>query len=140
MIHKSHSLLISRLQKRTFQIILKVYLLNQLSIASTFIGTPNYMAPEVVLGRTRHGRKADIWSVGCTLIEMLTTKPPWDDLEPMAIIFNIAQHNPSYELPLEADPDLAYLISIIFERDVDKRPSASQLLNNFAFHKFPNIS
>ncbi|EFO22683.1 STE/STE11/MEKK2 protein kinase [Loa loa] len=108
--------------------------------ASTFIGTPNYMAPEVVLGRTKHGRKADIWSVGCTLVEMLTTKPPWDDLEPMAIIFNIAHHNPSYELPLEADPALAYLVSTIFERNVEKRPSASQLLNNIAFQRFLNTS
>uniref|UniRef100_A0A0R3RIB6 Protein kinase domain-containing protein n=1 Tax=Elaeophora elaphi TaxID=1147741 RepID=A0A0R3RIB6_9BILA len=108
--------------------------------AATFIGTPNYMAPEVVLGHTTHGRKADIWSVGCTLVEMLTTKPPWDDLEPMAIIFNIAKHNPSYELPLGADPDLAHFINVVFERNVDKRPSASQLLNNFAFHKFLNIS
>ncbi|KAL3997617.1 Protein kinase domain family protein [Acanthocheilonema viteae] len=108
--------------------------------ATTFIGTPNYMAPEVVLGRRRHGRKADIWSVGCTLVEMLTTKPPWDDLEPMAIISNIAKHNPNYELPLEVNPNLAYLISIIFEREVDKRPSASQLLNNFVFHEFLNTS
>ncbi|VDO57682.1 unnamed protein product [Onchocerca flexuosa] len=98
------------------------------------------MAPEVVLGHTRHGRKADIWSVGCTLVEMLTTKPPWNDLEPMAIIFNIAQHNPSYELPLGVDPVLAQLISMTFERDVDKRPSASQLLNNLASYRFSNIS
>uniref|UniRef100_A0A915PZF1 Protein kinase domain-containing protein n=1 Tax=Setaria digitata TaxID=48799 RepID=A0A915PZF1_9BILA len=100
---------------------------------STFTGTPNYMAPEVVLGRTRHGRKADIWSVGCTLVEMLTTKPPWDNLEPMAIIFSIAQQDPSYELPEEVDSSLVYLITVMFERDVDKRPSASQLLNNFIF-------
>ncbi|EJW77661.1 hypothetical protein WUBG_11433, partial [Wuchereria bancrofti] len=107
---------------------------------STFIGTPNYMAPEVVLGHTRHGRKADIWSVGCTLVEMLTAKSPWNNLEPMAIIFNIAKHNPSYQLPLDVDPILSYLISMTFERDVDKRPSALQLLNNFDFDKFLNTS
>ncbi|VIO95238.1 Protein kinase domain containing protein [Brugia malayi] len=107
---------------------------------SPFIGTPNYMAPEVVLGHTRHGRKADIWSVGCTLVEMLTAKPPWNNLEPMAIIFNIAKHNPTYQLPIEVDPILSYLISITFERNVDKRPSALQLLNNFDFNKFLNTS
>ncbi|KAM3722036.1 Mitogen-activated protein kinase kinase kinase [Dirofilaria immitis] len=107
---------------------------------STFIGTPNYMAPEVVLGRTKHGRKADIWSVGCTLVEMLTTKPPWNNLEPMAIIFSIAQNNPSYELPLGTDPILAQLISMTFEREINKRPGASELLNNLEYHRFSNIS
>ncbi|VDN02639.1 unnamed protein product [Thelazia callipaeda] len=100
--------------------------------ASAYIGTPNYMAPEVALGCAGHGRKADIWSVGCTLVEMLTAKPLWDHLEPMAIIFNIVRKKPTYELPNDTDEVLVRFIEMTLERDIEKRPSASFLLSHLA--------
>ncbi|KAI8481951.1 hypothetical protein Bbelb_403130, partial [Branchiostoma belcheri] len=51
-------------------------------------GTPYWMAPEVV-SESGYGVKSDMWSVGCTVFEMLTGKPPWADMAPMAAIFHI---------------------------------------------------
>ncbi|KAJ7388576.1 Mitogen-activated protein kinase kinase kinase 2 [Desmophyllum pertusum] len=54
----------------------------------SYCGTPYWMAPEIFRGEG-YGRKADIWSVGCTVVEMLTGRPPMGHLEPAAAIFKI---------------------------------------------------
>ena len=49
------------------------------------------MAPEVIK-QTGHGMPADVWSLGCTLLEMLTAKPPWSHFpSPISALFHIAQ-------------------------------------------------
>ncbi|CAO3670839.1 unnamed protein product [Rhizopus stolonifer] len=58
--------------------------------SDTVSGTPNWMAPEVIelKGATT---KSDIWSLGCTLIELVTGKPPYNDLLPMSAMFRIVE-------------------------------------------------
>ena len=48
------------------------------AISKTFIGSPYWMAPEVIK-KSGHGKPADIWSLGCCIIEMLTSRPPWSE-------------------------------------------------------------
>jgi serine/threonine protein kinase len=62
-------------------------------------GTPYWMAPEVIK-QTGHGRQADIWSVGCTVIEMLTGKPPWVQFNTqVSALFHIASSKDPPKMP-----------------------------------------
>lgn len=49
------------------------------------------MAPEVVKG-TNYNAKVDIWSLGCTVIEMMTGKHPWLDLNMLAALYNLGKY------------------------------------------------
>ncbi|KAI7848084.1 kinase-like domain-containing protein, partial [Circinella umbellata] len=60
------------------------------SFTDSVAGTPNWMAPEVIELQGA-STKSDIWSLGCTLIELYTGKPPYADLIPMATLFRIVE-------------------------------------------------
>ncbi|XP_014662122.1 PREDICTED: mitogen-activated protein kinase kinase kinase 2-like isoform X2 [Priapulus caudatus] len=95
----------------------------------TVIGTPYWMAPEVING-DGYGRKADIWSIGCTVYEMLTTKPPWSEYETMAALFKIATEQPTLRLPASVSQQARDFHQIVFQRESRKRPSAEELLKH----------
>jgi mitogen-activated protein kinase kinase kinase len=94
-------------------------------------GTPMYMSPEVIKGsaETQSG-VADVWSLGCVILEMATGRRPWSTLDnEWAIMYNIAQGN-TPQLPVRehmTDAGIAFL-SKCFDRDPAKRASAAELL------------
>ncbi|XP_026521135.1 mitogen-activated protein kinase kinase kinase 2 [Notechis scutatus] len=95
-------------------------------------GTPYWMSPEVISGEG-YGRKADIWSVGCTVVEMLTEKPPWAEFEAMAAIFKIATQPTNPQLPPHvSDYGRDFLKRIFTEAKL--RPSADELLRHTFAH------
>ena len=57
---------------------------------NSVVGTPYWMAPEII-EMSQPTEKCDIWSVGCTVIELFKGKPPYYDLQPMAALFRIVQ-------------------------------------------------
>lgn len=63
------------------------------------------MAPEVVTQKG-HGRFADIWSLGCTVYEMLTGSPPWSEKNEYAALFAIAQDCRPPDYPESTSPEL----------------------------------
>lgn len=96
-------------------------------------GTPMYMSPEVIRGSAQ-GRlgAADIWSLGCVLLEMATGRRPWAALDnEWAIMYNIAQGNtpnlPGKDQLSEAGIEF---LDKCFDRDPAKRVSAAELLQD----------
>jgi mitogen-activated protein kinase kinase kinase len=102
----------------------------------TMTGTPMYMSPEVIRGEappsSRFFGAADIWSLGCVILEMATGRRPWSSLDnEWAIMYNIAQGNP----PQQPDEDQLSdagrtFLKRCFERDPSKRASAAELLQD----------
>ncbi|KAL2302212.1 hypothetical protein Nmel_009631 [Mimus melanotis] len=95
-------------------------------------GTPYWMSPEVISGEG-YGRKADIWSVGCTVVEMLTEKPPWAEFEAMAAIFKIATQPTNPQLPPHVSDHARDFLKRIFI-EAKLRPFADELLRHTFAH------
>ncbi|KAK7480429.1 hypothetical protein BaRGS_00028348 [Batillaria attramentaria] len=101
--------------------------LSQTQILKSMKGTPYWMAPEVV-NESGHGKKSDIWSIGCTVFEMATRKPPWADMNPMAAIFAIGSDRAVPLLPDRFSPEAVNFVNKCLTRNQQQRPTASELL------------
>ncbi|XP_077926838.1 mitogen-activated protein kinase kinase kinase 19 isoform X5 [Halichoerus grypus] len=93
-------------------------------------GTPYWMAPEVI-NESGYGRKSDIWSIGCTVFEMATGKPPLASMDRMAAMFYIGAHRGLMPpLPGHFSENAADFVRVCLTRDQHERPSAAQLLKH----------
>ncbi|GJP79489.1 hypothetical protein CLOP_g9720 [Closterium sp. NIES-67] len=91
-------------------------------------GSVFWMAPEVIKGEG-YGRRADIWSVGCTVIEMLTGRHPWPGMDnTWSAIFHIAKTTTGPPIPEAASEEARDFLTACFQLDPNQRPSASDLL------------
>ncbi|KAM6331325.1 STE20-like serine/threonine-protein kinase [Alca torda] len=101
----------------------------------SFIGTPYWMAPEVVQCETSkespYGYKADIWSLGITLIEMAEMEPPYHELNPLRVLLKIAKSQPpTLRHPKRWSEDFKDFLRKSLEKSPEARWSASQLLQH----------
>eukprot|EP00743_Colponemidia_sp_Colp-15_P006913 GILK01007462.1.p1 GENE.GILK01007462.1~~GILK01007462.1.p1 ORF type:complete len:728 (-),score=124.50 GILK01007462.1:146-2329(-) len=96
----------------------------------TIRGSIPWMAPEVIR-QSGHGRKADIWSVGCTVIEMAQARHPWPDFDNhLAAMYKIAMSNDLPEVPSHLSASCRDFILTCLQRDPSKRPTADILLQH----------
>ncbi|KAJ3499937.1 hypothetical protein NLJ89_g10008 [Agrocybe chaxingu] len=91
-------------------------------------GSVFWMAPEVVK-QTAHTRKADIWSVGCLVVEMLTGEHPWAQLTQMQAIFKIGS-SARPTIPSDISTEAQDFLRKTFEIDHEARPTAAELLQH----------
>uniref|UniRef100_A0A8C5A8K9 non-specific serine/threonine protein kinase n=1 Tax=Gadus morhua TaxID=8049 RepID=A0A8C5A8K9_GADMO len=101
----------------------------------SFIGTPYWMAPEVVMCETMkdapYDYKADIWSLGITLIELAQIEPPHHELNPMRVLLKIAKAEPpSLSHPHRWSPEFRDFVKVSLDKNPESRPTATQLLEH----------
>ncbi|XP_073913894.1 serine/threonine-protein kinase 10 isoform X2 [Castor canadensis] len=113
--------------------------LKTLQKRDSFIGTPYWMAPEVVLCETMkdtpYDYKADIWSLGITLIEMAEIEPPHHELNPMRVLLKIAKSDPPTLLaPSKWSVEFRDFLKTALDKNPETRPSAAQLLEPLETH------
>ncbi|CAN0891737.1 Mitogen-activated protein kinase kinase kinase YODA [Linum grandiflorum] len=96
----------------------------------SFTGSPYWMAPEVINSSNGRNLAVDIWSLGCTVLEMATTKPPWSEFEGVAAMFKIGNSKDLPVIPDQLSDDGKDFVRQCLQRNPRHRPSAAQLLDH----------
>ncbi|KAH3762260.1 STE/STE20/MST protein kinase [Pelomyxa schiedti] len=100
----------------------------------TFIGTPYWMAPEVIENKgspVPYNTRADIWSVGITMLEFAHGEPPLSDMHPMRALFQIPYRKPpTLNKPSDWSPQFPDIVARCLERDPRNRPDVPAILEH----------
>lgn len=102
-------------------------------------GSVYWMAPEVVR-QTAHTKKADIWSLGCLVVEMFIGAHPFPDCSQLQAIFAIGSNQARPPAPENASSEAVAFLDATFEVDHEKRPSADELLTSPFLKAAPGLT
>ncbi|XP_060532798.1 serine/threonine-protein kinase Tao isoform X1 [Cylas formicarius] len=100
--------------------------------ANSFVGTPYWMAPEVILAMDegQYDGKVDVWSLGITCIELAERKPPYFNMNAMSALYHIAQNDsPTLSSPEWSDV-FKHFVEACLQKAPHSRPSSQQLLSH----------
>lgn len=96
--------------------------------ANVLVGIPYWLAPEVIQ-RQECTTKMDIWSLGVAIMEMAEGEPPYICCPPPRALFLISTNGmPGLQKPERWSPPLRQFVALCLEKDPQKRPDASELL------------
>lgn len=100
--------------------------------ANSFVGTPYWMAPEVILAMDegQYDGKVDVWSLGITCIELAERKPPYFNMNAMSALYHIAQNEaPTLQAPDWTDHFRSFVDFCLKKSPLD-RPNSTKLLSH----------
>ncbi|CAH8619617.1 unnamed protein product [Schistosoma intercalatum] len=103
-------------------------------LATTFIGTPYYMSPEV-LKYEGYNNKSDIWSIGIILYELCTQRRAFTGTNLMRVMWQVI-NDPCPQLPEIYSKELQEVLELMLKKTPQERPSASELLQSNAVHSY----
>ncbi|MCQ2816342.1 MAG: serine/threonine-protein kinase Nek [archaeon] len=101
------------------------------NFASTFIGTPYYLSPEICEEK-QYNEKSDIWALGCILYEMASFKHPFDGRNQAALFLKIL--NGKYEpLPIRVSSEIKQMVKKLLDKNDKTRPSIIKIIEDVTF-------
>nr|CAB3266811.1 serine/threonine-protein kinase TAO3-like [Phallusia mammillata] len=113
------------------------------SPANSFVGTPYWMAPEVILAMDegQYDGKADIWSMGITSLELAERKPPLFNMNAMSALYHIAQNEPPVltdcidedtgQVRRTWSQDFRDFVASLLQKVPDDRPTSNEVLQHY---------
>ena len=102
--------------------------IRSMSGCKTDCGTTYWQSPESIRGQD-YGYKSDIWSFGCTVLEMLNTEPPYRELNRYAALMKIANEGLNPSFPPNTSDHCVEFITLCVQKEPQDRPSAKNLLD-----------
>lgn len=100
--------------------------------ANSFVGTPYWMAPEVILAMDegQYDGKVDVWSLGITCIELAERKPPYFNMNAMSALYHIAQNDTPTLASTNWTDVFRHFVELCLQKNPSERPSSLKLLSH----------